>query len=712
TGDKKTTFAVRRTLSTHVQSHVNAFVSEKFLLKEREAEAQLAACKAVEVPDILALLGPKDYWVAEEISSAIDSIGESLETYIGVQPSSAEDDSYREELLRIVSAQGSGPSTGRPEARMYPGIRALVHFVVDQLDAVAGQLKFSICTRMSVHTSFDKKPEGSDDLGRIDLALVAADSTAGHGDPVPESKLAYANMISIVEAKAGTSKGDELNALAQIYRYSRNMYYRQFNRRFVWGITVCGSKARACLLLPDGIFTSASMDLHSSDGRKNFIRLIVLSSADGTFGRHKRMFGSVGTLERIGEVLGSDPELIGTYPSFVSGGAVVLPEFSGGKRVYDTTDSLLAALGREAASNTPRRTHVRLVTTPYAVPAQGLESADKLVVVAADVMAAYIASAERCDVLHRDITTSNMMYTPQEDGNVRGVLMDFEFVQRGNIVTSERPFTGYLPFLCIQDLMSSQELRSILDGCESMLYILSWFGSIGAESSEPGTADYPISLWRKGSMSEVAKAKARCLYSLNAFVTDISLTISADARQKHLRDLVEKLYKTQFQNKGMTRLSQGAAALEPSVHQEVLEDTDDQIKRARAEGRVLPWDHDIGDSTVDPFERRARFAHEISKQLLKIILDAKSEATKRIEATRSAKGKAAEQPGPVEQLSPPEQPTPVEQLEAPEQPVSIELPGGTQDSGNTDDREVVDEPKESVFKKFSRKMHLGSAKQK
>ncbi|KAJ1718888.1 hypothetical protein LPJ53_006237, partial [Coemansia erecta] len=710
TGNEKAAAAVAKTQSTHMDSHVNALASSKFLQEERATESVAAARNAIVVPGILSFLAPATAETAGQIMKATKDISSFLESRIEKKPKSAKRKSRRKDLLQIVSAQGSGPITGRPEARMYPGIRALVHLVTKRLCKIEVELRLSIRTQIYVYKGFDRKPLGSDDLGRIDLALMAADRDAGHKKLVPQDSLAYANIVGIIEAKAGASAGDELDALAQVYRYSRNIYYCQPNRRFVWGITVCGSKTRACLLLPDGIFTSASMDLHSSDGRKELVNFLVhmstcavdrlgydmtiryderrqnwtadvtddrthetsayltnqiLSFADGTFGRHRRMFGSVGTLDEvelqtaddpciyvikdtwaagssggndsqagqvicqeasvlrhIGNVLGTDPELSESFPTLVSGGAVLLSESSGEERVYDTTDSLLAALGCKASSNAPRRTHVRLVMTPYAYPIQTLKSVDEFIIVMADVLSAYVAISRQCGILHRDISSANIMYTRDPAGGVHGVLVDFDYVQRGNIPTNQWPFTGLLPFLGIQDLRSCPGLRTVLDGCESLLYVLCWFGTIGLRGRDSVLGTPPISKWREGNMSDVATSKMTDLSTRSVFTKNVVRHFLPHEEYRRLGRLAVKLYLALFENDKLTCLCKGTAPFDSDWDESLVTKAQEEVEKARLLSKTLPLDHSRGWGVTDPFERRLLFAQEISKEFLKIILDA------------------------------------------------------------------------------------------
>ncbi|KAJ2373699.1 hypothetical protein IW150_003491, partial [Coemansia sp. RSA 2607] len=285
---EKSVFAAATSRSTHAMSHVNVLVPQSFLQQERVAESMVAAGNAVEAENIFDMLKPKTdlsdlisqsiEQISKELESVVDGQPDVLERRLGKQPELLERESGDRELRRFLSPQECEQVAGRPEAAMYPGIRALVLFASNRLSAIAGELGLPLCTTITVHESFDRKPEDSDDLSRIDLALKSGDRTSRLGGQLPDNTLSYANMIGIVEAKAGNTESDELDALAQLYRYSRNLYYCQLNRRFVWGLTFCGTTARACLLSPDNMFKSGPMDVHTCKGREEFVGLLVRMS--------------------------------------------------------------------------------------------------------------------------------------------------------------------------------------------------------------------------------------------------------------------------------------------------------------------------------------------------------------------------------------------------------------------------------------------------
>ncbi|KAH7891076.1 hypothetical protein F5I97DRAFT_1841644, partial [Phlebopus sp. FC_14] len=80
-------------------------------------------------------------------------------------------------------------------------------------------------------------------------------------------------------------------------------------------------------------------------------------------------------------------------------------------------------------------------------------------------------------VYHRDVSPSNLMYYRDKDGNVVGVLNDFDLASLGDGVTgTER--TGTVPFMAL-DLLTEKALRGEVThlyehDAESFIWVLIW----------------------------------------------------------------------------------------------------------------------------------------------------------------------------------------------------------------------------------------------
>ncbi|KAJ2719375.1 hypothetical protein GGI07_005256, partial [Coemansia sp. Benny D115] len=82
----------------------------------------------------------------------------------------------------------------------------------------------------------------------------------------------YMNMLAIIEAKKYIS--NQSTAYEQLLLYTRNLYVCQFDRRFTWGFTVCGSIFRMCIIANDKVYLSDKIDLRMSAGCSELVMLL------------------------------------------------------------------------------------------------------------------------------------------------------------------------------------------------------------------------------------------------------------------------------------------------------------------------------------------------------------------------------------------------------------------------------------------------------
>ncbi|KAJ2829873.1 hypothetical protein IWW50_000600 [Coemansia erecta] len=192
-----------------------------------------------------------------------------------------------EEMLASIIKLWTDKAYSR-ESEMYPLFSAFVLFVQLRIKAdmpirtgmqtrrmarAAQNTKpRSVVARMLLpYACYDFKPHGMDEDEKIDNALRLCDAD----DPVQpyDADRKARHMFGIVEAKY--SKTDTDIAFKQIIEYSRVLYRTQYDRRFTWALSVCGSEVRACVLLHDAVFASHAMDIGSPSGRLQFIQLLV-----------------------------------------------------------------------------------------------------------------------------------------------------------------------------------------------------------------------------------------------------------------------------------------------------------------------------------------------------------------------------------------------------------------------------------------------------
>ncbi|KAJ2385988.1 hypothetical protein H4S02_004062, partial [Coemansia sp. RSA 2611] len=86
-------------------------------------------------------------------------------------------------------------------------------------------------------------------------------------------KFTYAQSAALIEVKRYET--EETAAFDQLALYTPYLYATQVNRRFTWGLTICGTHVWECLFIHDNILASEVMDIATESGRKQFVTLLV-----------------------------------------------------------------------------------------------------------------------------------------------------------------------------------------------------------------------------------------------------------------------------------------------------------------------------------------------------------------------------------------------------------------------------------------------------
>ncbi|KAJ2467050.1 hypothetical protein GGI03_001780 [Coemansia sp. RSA 2337] len=209
-----------------------------------------------------------------------------------------------------------------------------------------------------------------------------------------------------------------------------------------------------------------------------------------------------------------------------------------------------------------------LVTEKICEPLNTVKTADELIVVLSDAMRAHSWVLEHCSLLHRDISSNNIMVGRNEattDGPpVYGMLIDFDCAIDPNMERVARPEqTGTKPFMSVPNLEGHPEQRTELDDWESLLYVLCWIATFGindkdrsimAEMHKGNEVPLEIAEWHTSrKMVAIAVKKRLHLHDLQSFTDDIfdRFPISSEDSKipdyRSLQSLAVDLYRAMFQ---------------------------------------------------------------------------------------------------------------------------------------------------------------------
>ncbi|KAJ2706039.1 hypothetical protein FB645_001902 [Coemansia sp. IMI 203386] len=343
----------------------------------------------------------------------------------------------------------------------------------------------------------------------------------------------------------------------------------------------------------------------------------------------------IALLNDINKALGDKTELNGRFPTVLAAG-VVRQQGSHGQLYLDTVDDVLAVAKQELpADKVHQRVHKRIAMTPIGKNLREVQCVDELIIAAADAMEVHSAISKGCQILHRDISSNNILIRRSNDtGRVNGILIDYDCALRiGNGNEPDRTcrpdMTGTLPYMSIGNLSQSSVARTVLDDWESIIYVLCWLGTFGVnyddedlhqveEDAKRGTP--PIYSWRTGTSINIAEAKRNDMNSQEYFQIRIVDRFIRKPEYTPLQLLVDELREKLFDNPNVSGLARGAM---------VAPNTSFGNKR-KAEVNDNHWDSKCDKDERDRFVRRASCADLIANDLLEVMIQARNEAVSRL----------------------------------------------------------------------------------
>ncbi|KAJ1680187.1 hypothetical protein EV182_000512, partial [Spiromyces aspiralis] len=243
----------------------------------------------------------------------------------------------------------------------------------------------------------------------------------------------------------------------------------------------------------------------------------------------------VKSLRKIRDILSGKEDVDFEYPRLLRGGCVKLwtgTTDGNGKPVFtaDNTDYLYCGLpittttGNDGSNNDgsggpapiwPSREHRRIVMQPVGRPLRFVKSVPELIIVLRDAMKCHSAIFNECGILHRDISTNNILVVRPESGHVRAMLIDFDCAvdMEGSEGEARTEVMGTPPFMSVLNLEDSSVKRTALDDWESLLYMVCWLDTYGINEHtrrrEDGGKPEKLTIreWRYGSFDEIASKK-------------------------------------------------------------------------------------------------------------------------------------------------------------------------------------------------------------
>ncbi|KAJ2727720.1 hypothetical protein IW152_006126, partial [Coemansia sp. BCRC 34962] len=203
-------------------------------------------------------------------------------------------------------------------------------------------------------------------------------------------------------------------------------------------------------------------------------------------------------------------------------------------KVGDAMDELRKQPETPSSSDSTFRAHRRIVMTPIGEPLDSTTSVAEFVTVVCDAMRCHSAIVKHCGILHRDISDNNVLVYRTNNSIARGVLIDFDYaieVKPGER-ENRKEMAGTLPFMSINNLMTSDVERTSLDDWESMLCLICFYATLGTISGKRRTykdlRGFHIAFWQSNSLEIVLNFKRSHLGNSITFMKEIVGFFKAD----------------------------------------------------------------------------------------------------------------------------------------------------------------------------------------
>ncbi|ORX69544.1 hypothetical protein DL89DRAFT_162648 [Linderina pennispora] len=162
--------------------------------------------------------------------------------------------------------------------QIHTSVQSFIYFVAQEIDSFISALD---ADALGEHPTYRRllpcmnqecHPSNTGSSPTIEAGIT----TQHRGSSIePLNSFCCADAFAVIEARPGKTRRIIDKAYAQLMQSTRSIYKVQFDRRFVFGLTVCDNEVRVCLFSNDVVFSSSALDMSIAFGRQQFIELLV-----------------------------------------------------------------------------------------------------------------------------------------------------------------------------------------------------------------------------------------------------------------------------------------------------------------------------------------------------------------------------------------------------------------------------------------------------
>ncbi|KAJ2418516.1 hypothetical protein GGF41_005018 [Coemansia sp. RSA 2531] len=259
-------------------------------------------------------------------------------------------------------------------------------------------------------------------------------------------------------------------------------------------------------------------------------------------------------------------EFSGSFVQIVSAGPMYINR--GNNIVVDSTATAFAGLpstvqnaakdsdNAQGSSSSCVRQHRRTVTKWTGNMISKAENQSQVVVAVADAMTVLNAAYVKCNILHSNISDRAILLQQMVDG-IKGVLAEFDYASYAGANADESP--ELMLFQSIRSLDNPRAIRTPLDDCESLLYLVCWLGTFGVNQAQRAAyaarhaagfeLHLPIKNWNQGTAAHIASYK-RLHMATEAIFCDAIVSRMSEDEDSPLQNLVMDIYRVLFLHPG------------------------------------------------------------------------------------------------------------------------------------------------------------------
>ncbi|KAJ2752641.1 hypothetical protein GGI19_003690 [Coemansia pectinata] len=266
--------------------------------------------------------------------------------------------------------------------------------------------------------------------------------------------------------------------------------------------------------------------------------------------------------DKSSEFSGSFSRLVSAGPVYISRGNTLVADSTAMafSRLPSTTQGATKGSGdikgssssnAQRSSNSYVRQHRRTVTKWPGYMISAADNPSQVIIAVADAMAALSAAYAKCKLLHGNISDQAILLQKMV-GGIKGVLADFDYASYAGDDADAVP--ELMLFQSIRSLEDPKSIRTLLDDCESLLYLVCWLGTFGINQAQraayaarhaAGLEPYlPIMAWNQGAATDIANAKRTHMDTSRSFTRDILNRMHDN--DGPLRHLAEDIHRALF----------------------------------------------------------------------------------------------------------------------------------------------------------------------